>query len=175
MKIVDLRITGLAGGTVEGGWAKELTPEDNVHTIVEVLTDGGLVGIGSTFTNSELVRAAAKLLKPFLIGERTDEPARISEKLRQNMFWQGRGGSIEHAISGIDIALWDLFGKITNQPVSRLLGGNYRTQIKPYGSLLFDEVEPLKEKLKAAMKNGFKAIKLGWKPFGRRDFQTDEQ
>ncbi|MEN9673484.1 MAG: L-rhamnonate dehydratase, partial [Planctomycetota bacterium] len=50
MKIVDLRITGLAGGTVEGGWAKELTPEDNVHTIVEVLTDGGLVGIGSTFT-----------------------------------------------------------------------------------------------------------------------------
>ena len=72
MKIVDLRITGLAGGTVEGGWAKELTPEDNVHTIVEVLTDGGLVGIGSTFTNSELVRAAAKLLKPFLIGERTD-------------------------------------------------------------------------------------------------------
>lgn len=91
------------------------------------------------------------------------------------MFWQGRGGSIEHAISGIDIALWDLFGKITNQPVSRLLGGNYRTQIKPYGSLLFDEVEPLKEKLKAAMKNGFKAIKLGWKPFGRRDFQTDEQ
>ena len=175
MKIVDLRITGLAGGTVEGGWAKELTPEDNVHTIVEVLTDGGLVGIGSTFTNSELVRAAAKLLKPFLIGERTDEPARISEKLRQNMFWQGRGGSIEHAISGIDIALWDLFGKITNQPVSRLLGGNYRTQIKPYGSLLFDEVEPLKEKLKAAMNNGFKAIKLGWKPFGRRDFQTDEQ
>jgi L-alanine-DL-glutamate epimerase-like enolase superfamily enzyme len=99
--------------------------------------------IVSTFTNSELVRAAAKLLKPFLIGERTDEPARISEKLRQNMFWQGRGGSIEHAISGIDIALWDLFGKITNQPVSRLLGGNYRTQIKPYGSLLFDEVEPL--------------------------------
>ena len=36
MKIVDLRITGLAGGTVEGGWAKELTPEDNVHTIVAV-------------------------------------------------------------------------------------------------------------------------------------------
>ena len=119
MKIVDLRITGLAGGTVEGGWAKDLTPEDNVHTIVEVLTDGGLVGIGSTFTNSELVRAAAKLLKPFLIGERTDEPARISEKLRQNMFWQGRGGSIEHAISGIDIALWDLFGKT---PISLFRG-----------------------------------------------------
>jgi D-galactarolactone cycloisomerase len=174
MKITDLRITGLAGGTVEGGWARELAPEDDVHTIVEVLTDEGLVGIGSTFTSSDLVRAAAKLLKPLLIGERADEPSRISEKLRQHMFWQGRGGSVEHAISGIDIALWDLFGKVTNQPVSRLLGGNYRNKIKPYGSLLFDEPDPLREKLKEAVRRGFKAIKLGWKPFGRRDAKTDE-
>ena len=78
--------------------------------------------------------------RPSFIGERADEPARVSEKLRQNTFWQGRGGSVEHAISGIDIALWDLFGKITKQPVSRLLGGNYRSKIKPYGSLLFDEI-----------------------------------
>ena len=51
MKIADIRLTGLTGGTVEGGWAEELTPEDNVHTIVEVLTDDGLVGVGSTFTS----------------------------------------------------------------------------------------------------------------------------
>jgi L-alanine-DL-glutamate epimerase-like enolase superfamily enzyme len=174
MKIADLKLTGLSGGTVEGGWAEELTPEDNVHTIVEVVTDTGLVGIGSTFTSRDLVVAAAKLLRPFLIGERADEPARVSEKLRQNTFWQGRGGSVEHAISGIDIALWDLFGKVTNQPVARLLGGYYRTKIKPYGSLLFDEVAPLRAKLTQAVARGFKAIKLGWKPFGRRDAKTDE-
>ena len=174
MKIADVRLTGLTGGTVEGGWAEELTPEDNVHTVVEVLTDEGLVGVGSTFTSKDLVAAAAKLLKPFLIGERADEPARVSEKLRQNTFWQGRGGSVEHAISGIDIALWDLFGKITKQPVSRLLGGVYRTTIKPYGSLLFDEPDKLREKLTHAVARGFKAIKLGWKPFGRRDAKTDE-
>jgi D-galactarolactone cycloisomerase len=175
MKIADIRFTGLTGGTVEGGWAEELAPEDNVHTVVEVVTDAGLVGIGSVFTSSHLVGAALKLLRPFLVGERADEPARVSEKLRQNTFWQGRGGSVEHAISGIDIALWDLFGKVTNQPVARLLGGIYRTKIKPYGSLLFDEVEPLREKLKAAVARGFRAIKLGWKPFGRRDARTDEQ
>ncbi len=174
MKIADIRFTGLTGGTVEGGWAEELTPEDNVHTIVEVETDQGLVGIGSVFTSSHLVGAAVKLLKPFLIGERADEPARVSEKLRQNTFWQGRGGSVEHAISGIDIALWDLFGKLTNQPVSRLLGGNYRNTIKPYGSLLFAEPDALREKLKQAVARGFRAIKLGWKPFGRRDAKTDE-
>ena len=123
MKIVDLRLTGLSGGTVEGGWAEELTPEDNVHTVVEVITDEGFIGLGSVFTSSHLVEASVRLLKPFLLGERADEPARVSEKLRQNTFWQGRGGSVEHALSGIDIALWDLCGKITRQPVARLLGG----------------------------------------------------
>jgi D-galactarolactone cycloisomerase len=174
MKIVDVRVTGLKGATVEGGWADELKPEDDVHTIVEVLTDEGLTGVGSVFTSKALVLGAVQLLQPFLIGERCDEPARVSERLRQSSFWQGRGGSVEHAISGIDIALWDLMGKICGQPVSRLLGGNYRTRIKPYGSILFDEPEPLRDKLQATVARGFKAIKLGWRPFGRRDARTDE-
>jgi L-alanine-DL-glutamate epimerase-like enolase superfamily enzyme len=98
----------------------------------------------------------------------------VSEKLRQHTFWQGRGGAVEHAISGIDVALWDLFGKITNQPVARLLGGVYRDRVKPYGSLLFDEPDALREKLRHAVGRGFRAIKLGWKPFGRVDSRTDE-
>ena len=174
MTIADVRLTGLAGATVEGGWAAELTPEDNLHTVVEVVTDDGLVGVGSAMTSVALVAAAAKLLRPFLVGERADEPARVSEKLRQHTFWQGRGGAVEHAISGIDIALWDLFGKVTNQPVARLLGGVYRDKIKPYGSLLFDEPDRLRLKLTQAIGRGFKAIKLGWTPFGRRDSATDE-
>jgi L-alanine-DL-glutamate epimerase-like enolase superfamily enzyme len=109
-----------------------------------------------------------------LIGERADEPMRVSERLRQSTFWQGRGGSVEHAISGLDIALWDLMGKICKQPVSRLLGGNYRGKIKPYGSILFDEPPRLRDKLQATVARGFKAIKLGWRPFGRRDAKTDE-
>src|SRR5205085_9387457 len=47
MKIADLRLTGLAGGTVEGGWAAELEPQDNIHTIVEVVAEDGRVGVGS--------------------------------------------------------------------------------------------------------------------------------
>ena len=120
-------------------------------------------------TSKALVAAAVALLRPHLIGERADEPARVSEKLRQSTFWQGRGGAVEHAISGIDIALWDLMGKICGQPVSRLLGGCYRTRIKPYGSILFDEPPRLRETLRQTTARGFKAIKLGWRPFGRRD------
>src|SRR5258707_563981 len=167
MKIADLRLTGLAGATVEGGWAEELEPQDNIHTVVEVIADDGRVGIGSAMTSLALVDAGVKLLKPFLIGERADEPARVSEMLRQHTFWQGRGGAVEHAISGIDIALWDLFGKITNQPVARLLGGIYRDTIKPHRALLFDEPDRLREKLKQALARGVRAIKLGWEPFGR--------
>jgi L-alanine-DL-glutamate epimerase-like enolase superfamily enzyme len=174
MKITDVRITGLAGGTVEGGWVDDLKPEDDINTIIEVLTDDGLVGIGSAMTSKSLVQASVRLLQNLLIGERADEPARVSEKLRQSLFWQGRGGAVEHAISGIDIALWDLMGKVCNQPVARLLGGCYRDRIKPYGSLLFDEPERLRAKLKAATARGFKAVKLGWRPFGRRDRKTDE-
>ena len=174
MKITDVRILGLSGGTVDGGWPQGNRPEEDLNTLVEVLTDEGLTGIGSAMTSKSLVAAGVQLLRPHLIGERANEPARVSEKLRQSTFWQGRGGAVEHAISGLDIALWDLFGKICGQPVSRLLGGCYRTRIKPYGSILFDEPEPLREILLATVARGFKAIKLGWRPFGRRDRKTDE-
>ena len=174
MKITDVRITGLSGGTVEGGWVDDLKPEEDINTIIEVITDEGLVGVGSAMTSKALVAASVKLLWPLLNGERADEPGRVSEKLRQSTFWQGRGGAVEHAISGIDIALWDLMGKICNQPVARLLGGSYRQRIKPYGSLLFDEPSRLRAKLQEATARGFKAIKLGWRPFGRGDRKFDE-
>src|SRR5947209_19243908 len=173
MKIREVRLTGLAGATVEGGWAHDHKPEDDIHTLVEVVTDEGLIGLGSVYTSKALTEAGVRLLRPLLIGERADEPMRVTEKLRQSTFWQGRGGAVEHAISGIDIALWDLFGKICNQPVARLLGGYYRTRIKPYGSMLFEEPPVLRPRLEAAVGRGFKAIKLGWRPFGRRDRHTD--
>src|SRR5260370_4977661 len=115
MKIAELRITGLSGGTVEGGWVDALKPEEDINTVIEVVTDEGLVGIGSAMTSKALVEAAAKLLRPMLIGECADEPSRVSERLRQSTFWQGRGGAVEHAITGIDIAIWALMGKISNQ------------------------------------------------------------
>src|SRR3954469_9918246 len=174
MKLIDVKITGLSGGTVDGGWPQGNKPEEDLNTLVEVVTDEGLVGVGSCMTSKSLVSAGVQLLRPHLIGERADEPARVAEKLRQSTFWQGRGGAVEHAISGIDIALWDLFGKITGQPVSRLLGGCYRQRIKPYGSILFDEPGPLRETLQATVARGFRAIKLGWRPSGRRDRRTDE-
>ncbi len=174
MKIREIRCAGLRGATPEGGWSNELRPEDCVHTLVTVHTDEGLVGLGSVFTNDALVQASLKVLEPLYLGENALEPERISEKLHQNMFWLGRGGSITHAISGIDIALWDLLGKTTGQPVGRLLGGRYRERVQPYASLLMDEPEKLRDHLLSVKAQGFRAFKIGWGPFGRRNQATDE-
>lgn len=174
MKITNIKVHRLVGATVDGGWPQGHEPEDDLHALVELETDEGLTGIGSAYTGHRLVLAGVDFLRPLWQGETGLEPERVSEKLRQSTFWQGRGGTIEHVISGIDIALWDLFGKATGQPVSRLLGGCYRTRIKPYGSILFDEPEKLKDNLQATVARGFRAIKLGWRPFGRKNAAYDE-
>ena len=132
------------------------------------------MGVGSCFTSGSLIQGAMKLLWPLLENESAVEPERVTDTLRESTFWQGRGGAVEHAISGLDIALWDLMGKACGQPVSRLLGGNYRTRVKPYGSMLFDEPDRLREQLAATVERGFRAIKLGWRPFGRRNRKFDE-
>jgi L-alanine-DL-glutamate epimerase-like enolase superfamily enzyme len=174
MKIRDIRIVGLRGATPTGGWSNELEPHDNVHTLLAIHTSEGLVGYGSVFTSEDLVRAALKVLEPLYLGENALEAERVSEKLHQNTFWQGRGGALTHAISGIDIALWDILGKATHQPVGRLLGGRYREQVLPYASLLMEEPGPLSDHLFSLKEQGFRAFKIGWGPFGRKSDKLDE-
>ena len=174
MKIREIRAVGLIGATPEGGWSAELLPDDSVHTLISVQTDDGVSGLGGVFTNPGLVRAALAVLEPLYRGENALEPERVSEKLHQNSFWMGRGGSITHAISGIDIALWDILGKATGQPVGRLLGGRYRERVRPYASILMDEPGPLTEHILKVKAQGFRAVKMGWGPFGRVSAARDE-
>jgi D-galactarolactone cycloisomerase len=174
MKIREIRAAGLYGVTPEGGWSNEIKEEDCVHTLIAVITDDGLVGYGSVFTSQDLVRGSLKVLEPLYRSEVALEPERVSEKLHQHTFWQGRGGAITHTISGIDIALWDLLGKATGQPVGRLLGGRYRERVKPYASLLMEQPEPLRDHLLQIKEDGFRAFKMGWGPFGRVSRELDE-
>ncbi len=174
MKIVEVRAAGLRFGTPAGGWAKEIQPNDCVHTLVAVFTDEGVTGWGSVFTNDQLVRGALGILEPLYLGENPLEPERVTEKLHAHTFWMGRGGSITHTISGIDIAMWDILGRATGQPVGRLLGGRYRARVWPYASLLMDDPSALAERLLAIRGQGFRAFKIGWGPFGRHGAAKDE-
>ncbi len=174
LRITEIRSAGLRHGTPEGGWKKEIRPDDCVHTLIAIFTDEGVTGWGSAFTNDELVRGALHLLAPLYLGENPLEPERVSEKLHAHTFWMGRGGSVTHTISGIDIAMWDILGKVTKQPVGRLLGGRYRDRVLPYASLLMREPRALAEQLVAAQEQGFRAFKIGWGPFGRNGPAMDE-
>jgi D-galactarolactone cycloisomerase len=159
----------LLGESPKGGWSNEIKPEDSVHALIAVLTHGGLTGYGSVFTSGGLVEAALEVLEPLYAGENALEPERVSEKLHQNTFWMGRGGTLTHTISGIDIALWDIVGKALGQPVARLLGGVYRHRAMPYCSILMEEPGPMRDAAQRARDAGFRALKIGWGPFGRRD------
>lgn len=174
MKIIGVDVCPLTGATVDGGWPQGHEPQENLHTLLIVYSDQGISGCGSCFTSGRLIQGALELLWPLLKGQPANQPERVSETLHQSTFWQGRGGSVTHAISGIDIALWDIFGKACGQPVSHLLGGRYRDRIRPYGSILFDEPDQLARNLESVVARGFRSIKMGWRPFGRKDRAFDE-
>ncbi len=168
-RIVDVVAVPLLGESPKGGWSKEISPEDSIHALIAVHTDAGITGHGSVFTNGPLAAAGLEVLKPLLLGENALEPERVAEKLHQNTFWMGRGGTLTHTISGVDIALWDVLGKACGLSVGRLLGGVHRTRVQPYCSLLMEEPRRMREVVAAYRALGFTAFKIGWGPFGRTD------
>ena len=172
MPLSSLTVTSVAaapllGESPPGGWSREIRPEDSVHALVAVHTDAGITGHGSVFTNGGLVEAGLAVLAPLLVGENALEPERVSEQLRQHTFWMGRGGTLTHVVSGIDIALWDILGKALGQPVGRLLGGTHRSRVTPYCSLLMEMPDRMAEVAADWRAKGFRAFKIGWGPFGR--------
>lgn len=175
MKITEIWAGGLRGSTPAGGWTNEIRPTDCVHTLVAVKTDDAITGWGSVFTNDLLVQGSLQILEPLCAGENPLEVERLTEKLHAQTFWTGRGGSVTHTISGINIALWDILGKVTAQPVGRLLGGRYRDRVRPYASLLMEDPEPLSDTLVALRDKGFRAFKIGWGRFGRVSSDFDER
>jgi L-rhamnonate dehydratase len=145
--------------------------------VVRIRTDAGLVGIGEVDSAPEVVKAAIEAPKShltctgfrqLLLGEDPRDVGRLWEKLYRGSLYFGRRGVGIHALSGIDIALWDLCGKALGQPVHRLLGGAHRDRVRAYASTLMPETpaEAGREAERWAAQ-GFTAVKLGWGGFGR--------
>lgn len=101
---------------------------------IKVHTDEGLVGLGEPYLENhpDVVIAEVKRLEPFLLGQ---DPTRV-EALWQTMYQSGsgyRGGPVKmSALSGIDLALWDIAGKAAGLPIHRLLGGACRERVRMY-------------------------------------------
>ena len=139
MKVRDIRIHVLKSPLAEPfafsqGWVRQRSA-----TLVEVITDDGIVGWGEAFAQGleppEIAAAAIEhALKPLLLG---------ADPLAMEVLWHrmyhatrdyGRKGSVIAAISAIDIALWDIAGKARGVPIHALLGGAFRTRVEPYAT-----------------------------------------
>jgi hypothetical protein len=145
--------------------------------VIRVHTDEGIVGIGEAHTNplaaqavidSPLYSVSAQGLKHVLIGEDPRDVNRLWDKMYKHTQTYGRRGLLMHALSGIDIALWDILGKSLGQPVYRLLGGARRKTHHAYASDLSQPT--LEETIELALKHkeaGYRAMKFGWGALGK--------
>ncbi len=136
--------------------------------ICEVETNDGHIGIGNAALAPQLAKNTIDTyLKTLVVGEDPFDYSYIWEKMyRKTLNW-GRRGLGMVAISAIDIAIWDVLGKITNKPVFKLLGGRTKEKIPVYASKLY--AQPLKQLQEEAEKyknQGFKMFKsrMGWGP-----------
>ena len=136
--------------------------------VVEVMADSGLVGIGNAALAPRLAKQAIDTyLAPLVIGRDAWDVEFLWQLMyRQTLAW-GRKGIGMAAISAVDIALWDLLGKATGQPVYRLLGGRTKPRIPVYASRLYSQdLDSLAAEAAGYKEAGFGAMKLrfGWGP-----------
>ena len=139
-------------------------------TIIEVQTDSGLVGWGEAFSQgleSPQVAASAieHSLKPMLLGQNPTDTEVLWNKMYNQTRDFGRKGSVMAAISGVDIALWDIAGKFYDVPVSQLLGGRFRDVVQPYATGFYrltgrNEGQRLAEEAIAHEEAGFRSMKI---------------
>ncbi len=101
---------------------------------VQVHTDEGLIGLGETFFGAEAVEAHVhEFIAPYLLGK---DPLAIEYHSHRMTGYAGRGGSGAEmrATSAVDIALWDIWGQFSNQPIYQMLGGASREKIRVYNT-----------------------------------------
>ena len=132
--------------------------------LVRVETDAGVTGWGEGFGHRifPATRAALDtLVGPMCVGRDPTAIGALADELQRNLAGVGRNGPAMYALSAIDIALWDIAGKLAGQPLYRLLGGAPRARLPAYASLLrYGEPAAIAQHVEKALKRGYRHIKL---------------
>jgi len=134
--------------------------------LVEVITDDGIIGWGESYGPARPIQTIIEEeFKKFLVGKDPRDIDRHWEFLYNRYRDYGQKGLIIEAISGIDIALWDIFGKSVDLPVYKLLGGAIRQEVQAYATGLYqqkvdDPILLLQKEAEQYLKAGFSAIKM---------------
>jgi L-rhamnonate dehydratase len=145
-----------------------------VLLVVHVHTSSGIEGLGCITLGSEATaQIIEQVLAPLAIGHSVFDVELLWDKMFRATLNTGRRGVILHAISGIDIAVWDAMGKGLRQPCYNLLGGRTRSAVRAYCSSAYamEDLDELAEIVRAQMSRGYSALKMrfGWGPLDGRD------
>lgn len=160
-----------------------LTAPDRIRlVVVKVLTsEPGLYGLGcATFTQRALVvrTAVDKYLKPFLVGRDADRIEDIWQSSYVSSYWRN-GPVLFNAMSGVDMALWDIKAKRAGMPLYQLLGGKCRFAAAAYAHTTGRDAKEVEDQARAAMAKGYKHVRVqmgipGMATYGSR-LQREEE
>ena len=139
-------------------------------TLVEVQTDEGVTGWGEALCQGlqppEIAAAAIQhSLQHLLVGEDPLQPEVLWHRMYHYTRDYGQKGAVVGAISGVDIALWDICGKVRSEPVAKLLGGMFRTEVEAYATGFYrlkghGEAARLAQEAERHVARGFRALKI---------------
>ena len=137
-----MKITGINSYVLQYGMPEELGYSQQFYAkrtahLVEVETDEGVSGWGECFGPGNIAIAnksiVENVIQPIILDEDPLERDVIWHKVYNLMRDHGQKGMPLQALSGVDIALWDIFGKVSGQPICKLIGGPFRTRLPVYG------------------------------------------
>lgn len=164
MKIVDVQAYHLAIPLKETEFSSRWFMRDLNQIIVEIKTDEGVTGYGESFayfTPRAVVAVINDILKPILIGADPTNISLLHDQMYRQTHLAGRYGITTFAISGVDIALWDIVGKCAGLPLYQLFGGTKEKKVPAYASLpRYNDLEKLKMAALHAKQSGYEQIKL---------------
>ena len=171
IEVIELRVPGWTGETFDGSY-------DNCLVLVH--TDEGLTGIAEVDSVPSVIRAIidaprshthAMGLKQIVVGQDPTDVEGLWDRMYDLTSYYGRRGAVIHAISAVDIALWDLRGKVQGKSVGALLGTKQRGRVLAYGTVypLGETPDEVRRNIDRGLKLGLKAIKIVADPFWRED------
>jgi L-rhamnonate dehydratase len=172
IEVIELRTPGWTGMTFDGSY-------DNC--VVLVHTDQGISGLAEVDSVPSVIRAIvdaprshthAMGLKAILVGKDPSNVEALWDEMYDLTSYYGRRGAVIHAISAVDIALWDLRGKMQGKPLSEILGARkQRDRVLAYGTVypLGETPDEVRRTIDRGLKLGLRCIKIVADPFWRED------